>query len=383
MTLMCPKATAQTFPQLLSAYRGAIIVAEDQCANRCGVMGKVLQIGRTDVFERIYMGEFRAVSAKYGEFVTYERDRGARDIGLHLTQATSSGTERVTSALCWFQMKGIMESTLSAKDFEAAENISISLGVNHLKFWYLQPVPTYLAIYIESVNKFLVLNIQEYVATKWGRDILTRPQETATVEVSTGSELDEQAFNLILTKSNVEEWTKALETDEGDVRLCRRDYDLIWRLGTADDRGVEHGVYMMDWISKARGQLYIYEKPIVGSEDDHTVLREHWQYGMEVTHLEDAYPYLEFQGNYSEDAESWYDEDEYDDSIKITLSNGSIARGANAANEYYEIEFGASLNGLGRELVESVKTLVDIGLLEITPGKSEFISIAPWHARSV
>lgn len=31
-----------------------------------------------------------------------------------------------------------------AKDFEAAENISISLGVNQLKFWYLQPVSTYL-----------------------------------------------------------------------------------------------------------------------------------------------------------------------------------------------------------------------------------------------
>ncbi|MEL6367831.1 MAG: hypothetical protein AAFR91_00105 [Pseudomonadota bacterium] len=346
--------------------------------------GKVLEVGNTDAFERRYMGEFRSLAAKYGEFVTYERDRGARDIGLHLTATRSSGGERMTAALCWFQMKGIMASTLSAKDFEAAEEIPISLEVHHLRFWFLQPMPTYLSIYVESVDKFLVLDIQAYVAETWGAGIMALDQKTATVTVSTGSLLDGQAFNLILTKSDVKEWTKALEKDEANVNLCRRDYDLIWHFGTADERGVEHGVYMMDWISKMRGQLYLYEKPIGGGEDDHVILREHWEYMMNVNGLEDAYPYLQFHGDYDEDEDSWgEDEDDNDDSILVTFKNGSVAKGENAANEYYSLEFGANLNDLGTELFESVKTLEEIGLLEISPGKGEFVSIAPWHSRSV
>lgn len=345
--------------------------------------GKVLEVGKTDAFEREYMAKFRGLAAKYGEFVAYERDRGARDIGLHLVEPRASGSERVTAALCWFQMKGIMATTLSADDFEAADEISISLDVHHLRFWFLQPMPTYLAIYIESVDKFLVLDIQAYVAETRGSGIMTLDQKTATVAVSTESVLDGQAFNLILTKSDIEEWTKALEADEEDVKLCRRDYDLIWHLGTAGERGVEHGVYMMDWISKMRGQLYIYEKPVGGGEDDHTVLREHWQYLMNVNGLEDDYPYLEFHGDYDEDEESLYDEDDYDDSILVTFKNGSVAKGENAANEYYSLEFGATLNDLGKELFETVKNLAEIELIEITPGKSEWVSVAPWHARSV
>jgi hypothetical protein len=71
-------------------------------------------IGAQDVFERVYTRRFRAIVAEFGEFVSYERDRLTRDIGLHLTRKVDSGAEVPSTALCWFQLIGVMASTLSA-----------------------------------------------------------------------------------------------------------------------------------------------------------------------------------------------------------------------------------------------------------------------------
>lgn len=78
----------------------------------------MIVVGKTDAFERKYMEKFRAFASDFGEFVNYEHDRGARDIGLHLTHPLSSGKERVSTALVWFQMKGVMATTLPANEFE-------------------------------------------------------------------------------------------------------------------------------------------------------------------------------------------------------------------------------------------------------------------------
>ena len=104
-------------------------------------------VGQNDAFERRYMEKFRAFASEFGEFVTYERDRGARDIGIHLTHKLRSGQERMSSALCWFQMKGIMAKRLSVDSFESGSHITLSLQVTHLRYWFLQPMPTYLAVY--------------------------------------------------------------------------------------------------------------------------------------------------------------------------------------------------------------------------------------------
>lgn len=93
------------------------------------------KIGMTDVFERQYLAKFRAFAANFGEFVSYERDRGVRDIGLHLTHKLKAGSERMSGARCWFQMKGIMKTTLSKTEFEKQGEIKISLSVDHLKYW--------------------------------------------------------------------------------------------------------------------------------------------------------------------------------------------------------------------------------------------------------
>ena len=71
-------------------------------------------IGANDRFERIYTQKFRDSAARFGEFVAYERDRGVRDIGIHLITKQQSGSERLTTALVWFQLKGIMATAVCA-----------------------------------------------------------------------------------------------------------------------------------------------------------------------------------------------------------------------------------------------------------------------------
>jgi len=338
----------------------------------------VIVVGKTDAFERKYMEKFRLIASDFGEFVKYENDRGARDIGMHLTHTLSSGKERVSTALVWFQMKGKMSSTLPIAEFESLEEVSISLDVNHLRYWYLQPMPTYLAIYVEAADKFLILNVSEYVKNKWGRDILTLNQNTATVKVPTESELDKQAFRLILQENDIEEWKKALGNESEEVDVCYRDYDLIWHLGTAGERNVTHELEFWDWQSKTRSQLYIYE---VG-ESSKEVLREHWQYMMNIHQLESSYPYIEFFLKDEPNDDWFYDEDD-NEVPDIVLVNGDVISGVNAAYEYFAYECGIRLNEAGHELFEWVKFLSDIGLIEITPGKSEFVSFAPWHSRAI
>lgn len=241
-------------------------------------------------------------------------------------------------------------------------------------------MPTYLALYIESVDKFFILNLTKFVRDKWGRDILTLDQATATVEVPIESELDKQAFRLILQENDIEEWKKALGNNDENIDVCYRDYDLIWHLGTADERNATHELEFWDWQSKMRSQIYIHEI----REDGKEVLREHWQYRMSIHDLEESYPYIEFFAKEEGEKDDWWDDDgEYSEVPDITLTNGDVISGVNAAYEYFAYECGVKLNDIGKELFEWVKFLSGVGLIEITPGKSEFISIAPWHGRAV
>ena len=192
-----------------------------------------------------------------------------------------------------------------------------------------------------------------------------------------------------MTRSDIDEWAKALDTDKESARVCRRDYDLIWHFGTAKQRKVLHRVVFWDWQSKTRSQFYIQERTKAESskwED----LREHWQYMMAVEDLESAYPYLEFfdvRPKEEEEQDRRYgweeDEDEDPEVPDVVLANGDRVSGVNCAYEYFLYTFGARLNKLGQALYQSVVALEKAKLIEITPGKREWISVAPWHGRSV
>lgn len=364
----------------------------------------MLPIGKTDVFEAVYTEKFRNMFRGRGVFVQYEKDRGARDIGIHLTEPLPKGRggARVTSAFCWFQLKGKMATTLSESEFQKANSVKISLEVNHLQFWYTQFAPTYLALYIESVDRFLILNLQQYVADRWGKSVFSVPSATVTIEVPTTSILDDQAIALILRTSNEREWQIALNQQSSHVKQCVRNWKLIWQIAAAEQRGSEVRAEIVDWQSKLRGELYFAARNVDMNpnpsrdniswqkahlqEPEWKQLRGHWQLGMRAEEIEALYPYLDFLPLASDpddsEEDSWMDDDDGDDPI-LVLASGTRIRGTDAAGEYFYYQLRIRLNALGKQLHESICQLRDIGFIEVDADLGDFISVAPWHSRSV
>lgn len=351
----------------------------------------MLVVGKTDAFEQNYMAKFEQLATHHGVFVKYERDRAARDIGLHLTKNMKSGKKQVTNSLIWFQMKGVMAATVPAEQFEGAKSVSLSMDIEHLRHWFLDKEPTHLVVYVESVDQFLVINLQDYVEKTWGRDILILDQKTATVTVPASSVLDEQAFAILLRYADIAQWTKALNADQADMRLLNRDTNLIYAIGTADKRGVNCGVLWRKWLSKMRHELRVAERSAQfdGDIDDGwEVIHEHWEYG--GIDPEASYPYLELFALEDYDPATftnrWGEEELDEDGITVTLKNGDEVFGPNAANEYCEFVFGARLNARGDKLFAYVESLLKMGLLELRDSDAKghtFLSIAPWHSRLV
>jgi hypothetical protein len=346
-------------------------------------MAMSVKIGAEDVFERVYTQRFRALVAEFGEFVSYERDRMTRDIGLHLTRRLSSGAEVPSTALCWFQLKGVMASTLSPADLAAADTLRLRLEVKHLQRWWSQLGPTYLALYIQCADRFLVLNLKKHVASTWGKRILDLKQKSVTLEVPTSSVLDRQALDLIMTECDARAWASALGTEESAARISLTDYKVIWHLGSAHRRSVEHRVVFWDYQSKTRGQFWFQERE-VGASGEWRDIRLHLQFMMEASDLEAAYPYISF---YRTDAvlepsvQSW--KLRLGEPPPVLLRNGDLVEGVNYMDEYFLYIFGAKLDDYGESLFESVTVLERAGFIEITSGQSEWVSVAPWHVRSV
>jgi len=338
-------------------------------------------VGKTDGFERRYMAKFKDFASTYGEFVHYERDRAARDIGLHFIEPTKSGAEKVTTSLCWFQMKGIMTQTLGCYDYEKKEKIVIDLKTKHLRFWYLQPNPTYLIVYIESKDIFLIQNIQKYIEDNFGKDIMVDNRDTIRVYISKKSILDDQAFKLIIRDGNIQEWKKAIDGDTDSIKICLSDYNLIWKIGKSEKKRNEHRIKYWDWQSKTRSQWYIQEK----QKGNWVTLREHWQFMGFIEGLREIYPYLElFPISFDdEEMDFWNDEDEYDYQPEFELDDGTIVKGIDCSGEFFEFEFGVKLNEYGYQLLENVDLLSQIGLIEIDENYSDVVSLAPWHIRDV
>ncbi len=338
-------------------------------------------IGKQDIFEREYMEKFRLFASKYGEFVKYEYDRGARDIGLHFTQTLSNGNAVLTSSLCWFQMKGIMTNTLPVSVYNTKSEITLSLQTSHLRYWYLQPSPTYLVVYIQAIDRFLIMNIQKYIEEIWGKTILSREEDTATVKIPTNSILDEQAFSLILKEGRIAEWKRITETEHNTINICHRDFNIIWHLGTASERKKVHRLVYWDWQSKNRSQIYIQEKS--PKDKDWTDIREHLEYMGHLSELENTYPYLELYNNQIPDDDEFIIEDEDEYVAKYLLKNGTEIPGIDCSGEFIKYEFGISLNEYGKVLNEYVSILIRCGLIKVDELVGDSISIAPWHYRKI
>jgi Domain of unknown function (DUF4365) len=151
-------------------------------------------------FEDEYTSRFEQLAQKHGLPIRYKRDRAAIDLGLGLSKV---GTREQSGVRVWFQLKGKMSATLRAEAFEAADTVSVSVEIDHLRFWYASPEPVYVAVYIESVGSFIGEDVRDLVDREWGDAILRSDffpsgQKSVTVKVSADALLDDGAFDRML-----------------------------------------------------------------------------------------------------------------------------------------------------------------------------------------
>jgi hypothetical protein len=158
-------------------------------------------IGKEDVFESAYTDKFRLLVGGEGEFIQYDRDRVAIDIGLHLT--TPDGVARRPShTRIWFQLKGMHEHTLHLENFQATSHVTVRVKLEQLRFWFASPEPIYIALYVQAANKFLAEDVRELVYRQWGEAFLapgTFPddQREVTVKMRTDAVLTPEGVALM------------------------------------------------------------------------------------------------------------------------------------------------------------------------------------------
>jgi len=134
-------------------------------------------MGEHDEFENRYAPKFELMLSESGVIVNYRRDRAGVDTGLHLfarhdkvpPKGGTQATWRPTVSRVWFQLKGIHATTLSASDYQSANDVVLKIRIDHLKFWFAAPEPVYLVVYVESVDTFLGIDVQDLVERQWGQ----------------------------------------------------------------------------------------------------------------------------------------------------------------------------------------------------------------------
>lgn len=341
-----------------------------------------MKIGKHDVFENKYMGEFRALAANFGTFVEYERDNAARDIGLHLTSTRKDGSARVSPALVWFQMKGIRATTLDADTAKKQGEVSISLSVEHLRLWRLLPDTTYLTVYVEALRQFYVTDIKAIIDEEFGDNIFADTQQTRTISVSLDSPLDEQAFQLILRNGAIDVLRKRFQGSDAEAKVLLRDVNFISRVGSLDTRKRRLVVRVVKYGSKMRTEMHFSEENADGSGQAEDVYA-HWQFAM--PHFEDAFPYLDFSAAepVERDEDNWLNDDEENPEWPdIELRDGSVVSG-DGVFEMGEYKLIARLNAIGQDWLKTIEFMQKADIIEVDTETKTVISVAPWHNRNV
>ena len=309
----------------------------------------------------------------------YERDRAARDIGLHFTQMKASGEKIVTTALAWFQLKGIRDIALSKANYDQAETIAIELEVKHLRFWHGLPVPTYLGLYIEAADEFLVMNVSRWIEQEFGEAIFQDSATTRTMRVPKASVLNKSAFDAIRITASVDLIRKRLTLDELGALLFLRDAQILKSVATSSERAVEQRLVWRRWISKMRSEVNFEERSDEAAEWEE--IRRHWEYAMGP--LEEAFPYLTFEAYDEEmDWDNVWDPDEIDPEDIHEIGGKMFIGEGGSSGECSEIELRPGLNDLGHTWSKMLAILEQADLL-IVDDQTRWISVAPWHGPSL
>lgn len=362
-----------------------------------------MKVGQSDDLEQRYMAKFREIAAHYGTFVEYSTDRAARDIGLHFTQPLEPSGKIVTPALVWFQMKGISSKALSLEAYESKSSVTLSLQTNHLRFWYVALEPTYLAVYVESAEKFLVMNIKEWVRSRIGEDILTSTKQTYSVSIDRKNILDDHAFQLMLRNNLVSIVRTRLGTldDEEASRFLKGSEVVKW-IDASQRAGIKTRVSVKSWLSKMRTEVAFLSS--AQEEADWLIVREHWEYCMPP--LTETFPFLAItggrvarfsQGTVSEgdsyshrrivdwvnpDTADSMDGEELDPDGWLDLGGDLYSYGDVAGGEWVSHELDIALNDLGASWLKTLTIMEKAEIIAV--GKADgWVSVAPWHARDL
>jgi hypothetical protein len=156
-------------------------------------------IGENDALEQRYKPRFDLMVADVGATaITHEFDFGI-DRGVQfMGPADPTGRRPATHARIWFQLKGRLARSVTSKEFAAAKKLPVQVSKKHLSFWYAAAEPTYLALYVESVDKFIFVDVRELVDERWGTTFFDEldddPDGNVTVHLATDAVLDGDAL---------------------------------------------------------------------------------------------------------------------------------------------------------------------------------------------
>src|SRR3954468_8314073 len=153
-------------------------------------------VGEQDRFEQIYTSQLKGLLAPHGQFVGYDSDPAALDLGLHLYEPSPTESNRELGQVrVWFQLKAIRASTIGVSELTEAEDVPVGgLRVEHLLYWFAHPEPVYLAVYVEALDRFLVHDVRNLVERSGGlRRLADLPgdQQTTTLRVPLSATLED------------------------------------------------------------------------------------------------------------------------------------------------------------------------------------------------
>jgi len=270
----------------------------------------------------------------------------------------------------------------------------------------MNPQPTYLALYVESVDRFLVIDIQDWVRNKFGQAILTLKQKTVQVRVGKHNVLDDDLFRIIIQK-NLTRVLKATLADESDADIRRflRDSGVVKWIAECRKKRIPTRLTVYKYMSKTRTEAYFESQDADGEWQR---FREHWQYMM--GDIDVAFPYLTFSperrariSNWIDDEDSdgnpiWagditivenedddalvYDDEPLDGECLLSIGENDYSYGEMFGGELIVHRIGIGLNDIGDRWAARIDVLEAAEVLSVVR-EPHSISVAPWHARDI
>lgn len=155
-----------------------------------------------EVFEDRYTGAFKQRFHGRGVVVRYDRDRAARDVGVHLA---APGSLELSNVRVWFQLKGVHRETVDAATLQTMDTIPVDLSVNDVKKWYAAPEAVYIVVYLEALNEFVGEDIRDIVDRRFSdykgsfaSKMNALVQERITLGISTQAPVDSDRIGRML-----------------------------------------------------------------------------------------------------------------------------------------------------------------------------------------